>query len=187
MAAVCSDFGAPKIKSVTASTFSHSVCHEVKGPNVMILVFRMFSFKPAFSLSSFTFIKKLFSSSSPSSIRVVSSTYPRLLIFFLASLSPAQEDWRTSAWVLSSHAETSSLAFHTIYSAYKLNKKGDNIQACHTPFPVLNQSVFPCKVITVALWSAYRFLRRQVRWSVIPISLRMFHSLLSSTLSNDFM
>ena len=34
---------------------------------------------------------------------------------------------------------------------------------------------------TAALWPAYRFLRRQVRWSGIPISLRIFHSLSWST------
>ena len=49
-----------KIKSVTASTFSTSVHHEVMGPDSMILVFWMLSFKPAFSCSSFTFIKRLF-------------------------------------------------------------------------------------------------------------------------------
>ena len=47
-----------------------------------------------------------------------------------------------------------------------------------TPFPVWNQSVVPCPVLTVASWPAYRFLRRQVRWSGIPMSLRIFHSLL---------
>ena len=60
-----------KIKSVTASTFSPSICHEVMGPDAMILVSWMLSFKPVFSLSSFTLIKKLFSSA----IRVVSSAY----------------------------------------------------------------------------------------------------------------
>ena len=45
------------------------------------------SFKPTFSLSSF--IKRLFSSSSLSAIRVVPSAYLRLLIFLLAVLIPA--------------------------------------------------------------------------------------------------
>ena len=62
-----------KIKSVTASTFSPSVHHGVMGPDAMILVFSMLSFKTAFSLSSFTLIKRLFSSFSLSAIRVVSS------------------------------------------------------------------------------------------------------------------
>ena len=64
-----------KIKSVTISIVSPSVCHEVMGPDAMILVYWVLSFKPPFSLSSFTFIKRLFSSSSLSAIRVVSSAY----------------------------------------------------------------------------------------------------------------
>ena len=60
---ICSDFGAKKIKSDTVSTVSPSVYHEVMGPDDMILVFWMLSFKPTFSLSTFTFIKRLFSSS----------------------------------------------------------------------------------------------------------------------------
>ena len=69
------------------------------------------------------------------------------------------------------------------YSAYKLNKQGDNIQPRQTPFPILNQSIVLCPVLTVASWPAYRFLRRQVRWSGIPTSLRISHSLLWSTQS----
>ena len=68
-----------------------------------------------------------------------------------------------------------------MYSAYKLNKQGDNIQPWRTPFPTWNQSVVPCPVLTVASWPAYRFLKRQVRWSGSPISFRIFHSLLWST------
>ena len=64
-----------KIKSDTVSTVSSSICHEVMGPDAMILVFWMLSFNPTFSLSSFTFIKRLFSSSLLSAIRVVSSAY----------------------------------------------------------------------------------------------------------------
>ena len=118
------------------------------------LSFWMLSFKPTFSLSSFTFIKRLISSSLFSVIRVVSSAYLRLLIFLLSILIPA--------------CALSSLAFHVIYSAYKLNKKGDNIQPWCTPFPICYQSVVPCSVLTVASWAAYRFLRRQVRWSGNP-------------------
>ena len=111
---ICSDFGPPKIKSVTVSIVSPSICHEVMGPEAMILIFCMLSFKPAFSLSFFTFIKRLFSSSSLSAIRVVSSIYLKLLIFL-------------SAILITAYA-SSSLAFHMMYSAYKLNKQGDNIQ-----------------------------------------------------------
>ena len=78
-----------KRKSVTVSIVSPSICHEMMGPDAMILVFWMFSFKPTFSLSSFTFIKSLFSSSSLSAISMVSSAYLMLLIFLLAILIPA--------------------------------------------------------------------------------------------------
>ena len=70
-----------KRKSVTVSIVSPSICHEGMGPDAMILVFWMLSFQPTSLLSSFTFIKRLFSSSSLSAIRVVSSAYLRLLIF----------------------------------------------------------------------------------------------------------
>ena len=53
-----------ELKSVTVSIVSPSICYEVMGPDAMILVFWMLSFKPTFSLSCFTFIKRLFSSSS---------------------------------------------------------------------------------------------------------------------------
>ena len=125
-----------KIKSVTVSTVSPSICHEVMGLDAMILAFWKLNFKPAFSLSSFIFIKRLFSSSSPWAVRVVSSAYLRLLIFLPAILIPA--------------CASSSLAFHMMYSAYKLNNQGDNIQPWHTPFPTWNQFVFPCLVLTVA-------------------------------------
>ena len=52
-----------------------------------------------------------------------------------------------------------------MYAAYKLNKQGDNIQPWRTPFLFWNQSVVPCPFLTIASWPAYRFLRRQVRWS----------------------
>ena len=77
-----------KIKSDTVSTVSPSICYEVMGLDAMIFIFWMLSFKPAFSLSSFTFIKRLFSSSSLSATSVLSSAYLRLLIFLLAILIP---------------------------------------------------------------------------------------------------
>ena len=150
-----------KTKTVTISTFSLSIFHEVMGPDVMTLVLWMLSFKPDFSLSSFTFIKRLISSSLLFSIRVVSSAYLKLLIFLLA--------------ILISACDSSSLAFHMIYSIYKLNKKGDIIQPCCTLFPIVKNSVFSCLVPIVVSWSAYRFPKRQVRCSGIPNSLRIFH------------
>ena len=71
-----------KMKSVIVSTVSPSICHEVMGLNTMVLVFWMLSFKPTFSLSSFTFIKRLFSSSSLSAISVVSPREAPQLVQF---------------------------------------------------------------------------------------------------------
>ena len=102
-------------------------------------------------------------------IRVVSSVYLRLLTFLLAIFIPV--------------CDLYSLAFCIVYLAYKLNKQGDSIQPWHTASPVLNQSIVPCKILTVASWLSHRFLRRQVRWPSIPISSRIFHSLLWSTQS----
>ena len=68
--------GPKKVKSATASNFSSSICHEVMGPDAMILIFLMLS--QFFSLSSFAVIKRLFSSSSIFAIRLVSSTCLRL-------------------------------------------------------------------------------------------------------------
>ena len=61
-----------------------------------------------------------------------------------------------------------------------MNKQGDNIQPWTTPFPLWNQSVVACPDLSVASWPTYRFLKRQLRWSGIPISLRIFYSLLWS-------
>ena len=92
-----------KIKSVTVSIVSPSICHEVMGPDAMIFVFLMLSFKPTFSLSTLTLIKRLFSSSSLSAIRVVSFAYLRLLIFLPEIVIPA--------------CASSSPAFLMMYSA----------------------------------------------------------------------
>ena len=126
-----------KVKSVTVSIVSASICHEVMGPEGMILVFWMFSFKPAFLLSYFTFIKRLFSSSLLSAIRVVSSAYLRLLIFLPAILIPACVSY--------------SQEFLMIHSAYKLNKQGHYIQPWCTPFPIWNQCVVLCLVLCLLL------------------------------------
>ena len=152
---ICSDFGAPKHKvshcfhcfPIYLPWSDGTKCHDLHFLNM--------KFKPDVSLSYFTFLKS-FSSSSVSAIRVMSSAYLRLLIFLPEILIRA---WASSSW-----------AFHMLYSAYKLNKQGDNIQSLCTPFPIWNQSTVPCSVLTIASGPAYRFLRRQVRWSGIPIS-----------------
>ena len=157
----------PKIKSVTVCTVSPSICHEVMGLDAMILVFWLLSFKPNLVLSSFTFIKRLFSSSL-SAIRVVSSTDLRLLLFLPKS-------W---FWLLLHPAQHFSWC-----TMHMLNKQGDNIQPWQNPFPIWHQSVVPCLFLTVASGLEYRFLKRQVRWSGISISFRISHSLLWSTQS----
>ena len=120
---ICSDFGAQENKA--CHYFHHFPIYLPwsDGTNAMILVFWMLSFKPSFSLSSFTF-KRLFSSSSLSAIRVVSSAYLRLLIFRLPVLFPA--------------CASSSPVFHRMYSAYKLNKQGDDMQ----PWCTYTQVIF---------------------------------------------
>ena len=117
-----------KIKSVNICIVSPSIFHEVMGPNAMILVFWMLSFKSACSLTSYTFNQRLFSSSSISAISLVSYVYLRLLLF-LTILIPV--------------CASSSPALHMMYSAYKLNKQDDNIQPWCTPFIAWNQSIIP--------------------------------------------
>ena len=87
-----------KIKSVIVAIVSPSICHEVMELDAMIFIFSMLSFKPKFSLYSFTFIKRLFSYCSLSAISVVSSVYLRLFIFLPVVFIPS--------------CDSSSLAFH---------------------------------------------------------------------------
>ena len=90
--------------------WSHGTrCHDLSFLNV----------EPNVSLSSFSFIKRLFSSSL-SAVRVALSAYVRLLIFFPAILLPA--------------CASSSPVFLMMYAAYKLHKQGDNTQPWRTPF-----------------------------------------------------
>ena len=101
--------------------------------------------KLAFSLSFFTLIKRLFSSSLLYALRVVSSAYWVFLIFLKAIFIPS---WASS-----------SPTFCRMYSACKLNKQGDNMHSWHTLFPIWNQFVVPCLVVTVASCPALRFLK----------------------------
>ena len=103
---VCSNFGAQRYKICHYFWFFHFYLPLNDGTGCMILVFWMLNFKSTFSLSSFTLIKRLSSSSLLSPIRVISSVYLRLLIHLLEILIPA--------------FASSSLAFYMMYSAYKL-------------------------------------------------------------------
>ena len=155
-----------KIKSVTVSIVS-SLFVMRWWDQMPWLVFWMLSFKPIFH-------SPLSLSSRGSLVHFLPSGWCCLHIFRLLIFLPP---------ILIPACASSSPAFHMMYSAYELNKQGDNIQPWSTPFPIWNQSVVPCPVLTVASWPAYRFLQRQIRWSGIPISFRIFHSLLWSTQS----
>ena len=128
------DFGAQEGEICHHFHISPSICHAVMRLEAMILVFKIFSLKLAHSLSSFTLSKKLFSSSSHSAIRVLSSTYLRLLMFLLPILLPA--------------CNSSSPGFLMMCSEYRLNKHGDGRQSCRNLFSILNQSVAPYRVVT---------------------------------------
>ena len=144
---------------------THKICHEVVGLDAMILVFWMLSFKPAYSLSFFTFIKRLLSPSLLYDIKMVSSAYLRLLIFSPAILIPA--------------AESSSSAFHMMHSVYNLNKQSDKYTAWTYSFPNFEPVCYSMSSSNYCFLSCI-----QVSQEVgIPISLRLFHNLLWSTQS----
>ena len=138
---ICSDFGAPLFPLFT-HLFVMKWWDQMPWSECWVLS-HLFH-------SPLTFIKMFFISSLLSAIRVVSPAYLRLLIFLPSILIPA--------------CASTSQAFRMMYSAYKLNKQGDNMQPWHNTFPNLELVCFPCPVLTVASWPAYRFLRRQVRW-----------------------
>ena len=104
--------------------------------NSMDCLVRSMGLQRVRGLSDFHFHQEALSASSLSAIRVVFSAYLRLLKFLPAILSPVCASSRQS--------------FHMMYSVYKLNKRGDNIQPWHTPFAIWNQSVVPCPVLTVS-------------------------------------
>ena len=107
-----------------------------EGPDAMIFVFWMLSFKPTFSLSSFTFIKRLLSSFLLSAIRVVSSAYLRLLIFLPVILIPA--------------CVSSSSAFLLMYSAYKLNALISQIPVSFSKHSLRGWEDFPKGLMTAS-------------------------------------
>ena len=137
---ICSDFGAPQIKSVTVSSVSPSICHKVLGPDAMIVAFWILSFNQLFHFQQEVF-QFLFAFCHKGGVICISE---------VTDISPGNLDSRLGF---------TSPAFCMMYSAYKLNK-GDNIQPWCTPLPVWNQSVVPCPIRTVASWPAYRFLRK---------------------------
>ena len=153
---ICSDFGASKSKvshcfhcfPISLPWSDGTGCYDLSFLNVELYA--------NFFTLLFHFLQEALCSSLLSVIRVVSPAYLRLLIFLPANLILA--------------CASSGPAFLMMYSAYKLNKQGDNIQPWRTPFPIGNQSVVPCPVQIVASWPAYRFLKRQVKWSENSLS-----------------
>ena len=128
---ICSDFGAQKNK-----IWHCFHCH--------LFPMKWWDRMPWSSFSECWALSQLFhsplalsNSSSLSAIRAVSSAYLRLLIFLPAILIPVCASF--------------SPVFLMMYSAYKLNKQGDNMQPWRTPFPIWNQSVVPCPVLTVVI------------------------------------
>ena len=224
----------PKIKSATDSIVSPSICHEVMGPDAMILVFSILNFKRRASLSSFTFINRLFSSSLLSTKRVISSIYLRLLIFLPEILIPACVSSSPTFSVMYSayrgvlsgsvgkestcdvgdlclipglgrspgegngyplwysglensmdcidHGVTKSWTqlsdFHFTSLRIQVKKAGWQYTALMYSFPNLEPVCYYMSGSNSYSWPAYKFLRRQVKWSGIPTSLRISHSLL---------
>ena len=154
-----------KIKSIPVSIVCPFMHHKVMGPDAMIVIFWMLNFKRTLSLSTFNFIKRLFVSLL-SAVRVVSSAYRRLLIFLPAILIQLHPTWH----------------FCMMQSAY-VKQAGLHYKALMQSFPNLNQLMFYVPVLTAAFWPAYRFVKRQLRWSGIHVSLRIFHSIVWSTQS----
>ena len=161
------DFGAQESKVCHCFPDCSIYCHEVMRQDATILVFWMLNFEPAFSLSCFTFIKRLFRSSLLYAIRVVSSPYLRLLIFLPA--------------ILITTCDSSSLALCMVCTTEKLNKQ---------------VTICSLVVLLSQFWSGHCFMcipclsgsnccflndiqvsQEAVRWSDLPTSLRVFHSL----------
>ena len=156
----CSDFGAQENKVCHCSHFIPFYLPWSDGTRCHDLTFLNADFQARF----FTLIKRLFSSSLVSPIKVVSSAYLRLLMFLLVIFSPPMS------------------CENMTYSAYKLNRQA-TINSLLVLLPQVGNSQFFHVQFCFISWPTYRYLRRQVRWSSIPISLRFFHSLLWSTQS----
>ena len=159
----------PKIKSVTAFTFSPSIFHEVMGPVAMISIFWIF-------VSSQLFQSPL----SPSS---KDSLVP---LHFLPLKRYHLHIW--GCWYFSWHSWFQLVIHPAWYFAWCILHRSEISRVTiYSLLVLLSQFswVVPWLILTVASWPEYRFLRKQVRWSGIPISLRIFHSLLWSAESKS--
>src|SRR6218665_1022190 len=129
---------------------------------VIIFVFFMLKYRPAFSLSLFSLLISFARSAFFRAINVVSSAYLKLFSVLHAIFPPS--------------FASSISAFLIIPSVYRLNKNGDKMQPCRTPFLILNLSVSPHSVLITADWSLYNPLSSCIRCFGIPISSRVFHN-----------
>ena len=147
---ICSYFEAQR-KILTVSIVSPSISQEVMGPDAIILVFWMLSFKPVFH-SPLSKLSRAFQF-----LFTFCHKCGVICISEVTDISPGNLD--------------SSLCFiqpSISHDVLKWNKQGDNIQPWRTPFSIWNQSVVPCPVLTVASWLAYRFLKSRSGGLVFP-------------------
>ena len=155
---ICSDFGAPQNKvwhcfycfPIYFPWSDGTGCHGLSFLNVELEA-NFFTLLFHFHQEAFEFLFPFCHKGGVICISEVIDIFPAILIPACASSSPA---------------------FLMVYSAYKLNKQGDNIQPRHTPFPIWNQSIVPCLVLTVASWPAYRFLKGRTDWFQIGKGVR---------------
>ena len=124
-----SNFGAKKIKSLTVSIVSPSTCYEIMGPKAMIFVLECRVLNHLFHFPVSLLSRGLFSPSSLSAIWVLPSVYVRLLLFLPA--------------ILIQVCVSSSLAFHTMYTASNLNKQGCNSEPVHSCMSGSRISLYP--------------------------------------------
>ena len=144
-----------KIESMTAYTFSPSICREVMGSDAVILVFWMLSFK------SICYCRPSPSSRDAS----VTLLFLPLEWYHLHMWGCWYFSWQS--WFQLVIHPTQHFTWCVMYSTYNVNKQSDSIQPWGTTFPILNLFVVPCPVLTVASWPACRFLMRQARCSSI--------------------
>ena len=151
------------------------------GMDAMILVFWMLSLSQFFHSP----ISLSFNSYSLSVIRVVSSAYLKLLIFLwevliqLMSLPAWHFIWYTLHIYI--YIKYIHIHMHTCIYAYTLNKQGDNIQTWCIPFPILNESVAPCPVLTVASLTCIQSFQEAGKVVWYSSSLRIFQFIMICT------
>ena len=136
-----------KIKSVTAYTFPPSVCHEVMGSdlNFLKLSFKSICHCPPSPSSRGSLVAFLFLPLEWYHLHIWSCWYFSWQPWFQLVILPTQH----FTWCV-------------MYSTHNVNKQSDSIQPWCTPFPILNQFVVPCPVLTVASWPVCRFHMRHV-------------------------